>query len=37
MGLLGTAANNGFQTLFPTQGLGAATSQAALTAFVPIV
>jgi hypothetical protein len=37
MGLLGATANNGFQTLFPTQGLGAPASQAALTAFAPIV
>jgi hypothetical protein len=34
MALNGTAAN--FQAVFPTQGLGAAASQAALTSFTPI-
>jgi hypothetical protein len=35
MALKGQAAN--FQTVFPKQGLGAAASQMALTAFAPIV
>jgi hypothetical protein len=35
MGLLGT--DSQFSTLFPMQGLGSATTQAAMTAFAPIV
>jgi len=35
MGLLGTSSQ--FSTLLPTQGLGSAAAQAALTAFAPIV